>query len=147
MDGLRAEKIQPKRISEFTEIIENNTQRDRNYFKEKAKEQKTDLESIIYKINQYSRKERDITHSWFQKVAFNALFTFFGGGGVSHLHLVLGLKIAGNFPKLSTDIHSPIQEVQGMHIKTNKKSRSSGPSKMQQVHSTLSLISIKKNIH
>lgn len=31
MDGLRAEKVHPKRISKLTEIIQNNVQKDRNY--------------------------------------------------------------------------------------------------------------------
>lgn len=41
MDGLRAEKVHPKRISKLTEIVQNNVQKDRNYKQRKQKMQKT----------------------------------------------------------------------------------------------------------
>lgn len=45
MDGLWVEKIQSKRISEFTEITQNNTQKEIKNVKRKQKTQKTDTES------------------------------------------------------------------------------------------------------
>lgn len=56
MDGLRAEKVHPKRISKLTEIIQNNVEKDRNYKKRKQKMQQTDTESIRL-INNPDKKQ------------------------------------------------------------------------------------------
>lgn len=61
MDGLRAEKVHPKRISKLTEIIQNNVQKDRNYKKRKQKMQKTDTESI--RLINIPDKKKQIGHN------------------------------------------------------------------------------------
>lgn len=46
MDSLRAEKIQPKWISAFIEIIENKVQKEIEITEKMQKIQKTDTESV-----------------------------------------------------------------------------------------------------
>lgn len=77
MDGLRAEKVHPKRISKLTEIIQN-VQKDRNYKKRKQKMQKTDTESV--RLINIPDKEKQIGHNpWLVLM----LYLFCWG---SHLH-------------------------------------------------------------
>lgn len=58
MDGLWVEKIQPKRISEFTEITQNNIEKEIKIILKESKRHRrqTQKVNIIYKINQYSRR-------------------------------------------------------------------------------------------